>query len=185
MPGPLELHLSSESAGQPPSKTPQCSQPTRSGSALREVWSQREKGCCSNAQLGPSPICLRLCNRSLNSSVYIGTDLVLPSENPSLKEFINWFLPDNTRISGMQINYFLPLTGLSKQSTSSCSFSSPPNKITVLRNTLEKHMGKNKFPSTQMLSTKRPQPPPPKQHYSLQNVFKWKEKEEQLAVVSI
>lgn len=183
MPGPLELHLSSESAGQPPRKTPQRDR------AAHTVRKRPEGSLKSEGQrllqLGPPPICLRLCNRSLSSSVCIGTDLVLPSENPSLEEFINWFLPDNTRISGMQINCLLPLTGLSKPSTSSSSFSSPPNKITVLRNTLEKHMGKNKFPSTQMLSTKRPQPPPPKQHYSLQNVFKGKEREEQLAVVSI
>lgn len=59
----------------------------------------------------------------------------------------------------MQIS-FLSLTSLSKPSTSSSSFSSTQNKITTLRNTLEEHMGKNKFPCTQMLSTKYTPPPP-------------------------
>lgn len=56
----------------------------------------------------------------------------------------------------MQIKHFMPLTGLSELSTSSSSFSSPQNKTTVLRNTLEEHTAKKKFPSARMLSF----PPP-------------------------
>ena len=120
-----------------------------------------------------------LSNVSLNSNIYIWTNLVLPNENLSLKEITNWFLPDNTRISGMQINHFMPLTGLSKPSTSSSSFSSPQNKTAVLRNTLAEHTAKEKFPSAQMLS------PPPPGISVFKMFFKWKGKEEQLAVVSI
>lgn len=172
LPAPLELHLSSDLADWPTNKAQQ----PASWQSQEMFWGKFE------IIWTKAWIQLMLCTRSLKSFVYITADVVLLNENPSLKEFINWFFPDNTRISGMQIS-FLSLTGLSKPSTSSSRFSSPQNKITTLRNILEEHMGKNKFPCTQMLCTKYI--PSPNQHYSLQNVFNWKEREEQLAVVSI
>lgn len=50
------------------------------------------------------------------------------------------------------MNHFMPLTGLSKPSSSSSSFSFPRNKTTVLRNILEEQTTKKKFPNAQTLS---------------------------------